>query len=166
MMPCGFNGSGAASEPQGIINTPGVGSVTFGAAATYAKLVAFETAINAANSQGGSRAYVTTPTAKGTLKSAAKFLTGGGTNVTNIALWQDNEINGYPAFDTNQILNNQMIFGNFNSLIMAMFGGLDIVVDPYTLADKGEVKITINNFIDIALRHPQEFVVSADAANQ
>jgi len=34
------------------------------------------------------------------------------------------------------------------------------------LADKGEVKITINNFIDIALRHPQEFVVSADAANQ
>jgi len=162
----GFNGSGAASEPQGIINTPGVGSVTFGAAATYAKLVAFETAINAANSQGGNRAYVTTPTAKGTLKSAAKFLTGGGTNVTNIALWEDNEINGYPALDTNQILNNQMIFGNFNSLIMAMFGGLDIVVDPYTLADKGEVKITINNFIDIALRHPQEFVVSADAANQ
>lgn len=162
----GFNGSGANSEPQGIINTPGVGSVIFGAAATYAKLVAFETAINAANSQGGSRAYVTTPTAKGTLKSAAKFLTGGGTNVTNIALWEDNEINGYPAYDTNQILNNQMIFGNFNSLIMAMFGGLDIVVDPYTLADKAEVKITINNFIDIALRHPQEFVVSADAANQ
>lgn len=162
----GFNGSGAASEPQGIINTPAVGSVTFGGAATYAKLVSFETAINAANSQGGNRAYVTTPTAKGTLKSAAKSLVGGGTNVTNIALWQDNEINGYPAFDTNQILNNQMIFGNFNSLIMAMFGGLDIVVDPYTLADKAEVKITINNFVDIALRHPQEFVVSADAANQ
>ena len=162
----GFNGSGAASEPMGIINTPGVGSVTFGAAATYAKLVAFETAINAANSTGGNRAYVTTPTAKGTLKSAAKSLVGGGTNVTNIALWEDNEINGYPALDTNQILNNGMIFGNFNSLIMAMFGGLDIVVDPYTLADKAEVKITINNFVDIALRHPQEFVVSADAANQ
>ena len=162
----GFNGAGANSEPTGIINTPGVGSVTFAGAATYAKLVAFETAINAANSQGGSRAYVTTPTAKGTLKSAAKSLTGGGTNVTNIALWQDNEINGYPAFDTNQILNNGLIFGNFNSLIMAMFGGLDIVVDPYTLADKAEVKITINNFIDIALRHPQEFVVSSDAANQ
>lgn len=162
----GFNGSGAASEPMGIINTPGVGSVVFGAAATYAKLVSFETAINAANSTGGNRAYVTTPTAKGTLKSAAKFLTGGGTNVTNIALWENNEINGYPALDTNQILNNGMIFGNFNSLIMAMFGGLDIVVDPYTLADKAEVKITINNFVDIALRHPQEFAVSADAANQ
>lgn len=162
----GFNGAGANSEPTGIINTHGVGSIAFGAAATYAKLVAFETGINAANSQGGSRAYVTTPTAKGTLKSAAKSLVGGGTNVTNIALWQDNEINGYPAFDTNQILNNAMIFGNFNSLIMAMFGGLDIVVDPYTLADKAEVKITINNYIDIALRHPQEFVVSSDAANQ
>lgn len=162
----GFNGSGAGSEPLGIINTPGVGSVVFAGAATYAKLVNFETQINAANSQGGSRAYVTTPTSKGTLKSAAKSLVGGGTNVTNIALWEDNEINGYPAYDTNQILNNGMIFGNFNSLIMAMFGGLDIVVDPYTLADKAEVKITINNFIDIALRHPQEFVVSADAANQ
>ncbi len=161
----GFNGAGANSEPLGIINTPGVGSVTFGAAATYAKLVAFETLINAANSMGGSRAYVTTPTSKGVLKSAAKLLTGA-TTVAAVALWEDNEINGYPAFDTNQILNNGMIFGNFNSLIMAMFGGLDIVVDPYTLADKAEVKITINNFIDIALRHPQEFVVSADAANQ
>ena len=162
----GWNGSGSASEPLGIVNTPGVGSVTFAAAATYAKLVSFETQINAANSQGGSRAYVTTPTAKGTLKSAAKFLTGGGTNVTNIALWEDDEINGYPAHDTNQILNNGMIFGNFNSVIMALFGGLDIVVDPYTLADKAEIKITINNFVDFALRHPQEFVVSADAANQ
>lgn len=161
----GFNGSGSASEPLGIINTPGIGSVSFGAAATYAKLVAFETAVNVANSQGGSRAYVTTPTAKGVLKSAAKLLVGA-TTVTAVALWEDDEINGYPAYDTNQILSNAMIFGNFNSFIMGLFGGLDIVVDPYTLADKAEVKITINNFMDVALRHPQEFVVSADAANQ
>ena len=161
----GFNGAGAASEPQGIINTPGVGSVTFGAAATFAKLVSFETLVNAANSIGGSRCYVTTPTAKGTLKSAAKLLVGA-TTVAAVALWEDNEINGYRAEDTNQILNNGMIFGNFNSLIMALFGGLDIVVDPYTLADKAEVKITINNFVDFAIRHPQEFVVSADSANQ
>jgi HK97 family phage major capsid protein len=161
----GWNGAGGSSEPLGIINTPAVGSVTFGAAATYAKLVAFETAINVANSTGGSRAYVTTPTAKGVLKSAAKLLVGA-TTVAAVALWEDDEINGYRAEDTNQILNNGMIFGNFNSLIMALFGGLDIVVDPYTLADKAEVKITINNFVDFALRHPQEFVVSADAANQ
>ena len=161
----GFNGSGAASEPLGIINTPGIGSVFFGAAATYAKLVSFETAVNAANSIGGSRAYVTTPSVKGTLKSAAKLLVGA-TTVAAVALWEDNEINGYPAFDTNQILNNAMIFGNFESLIMAMFGGLDVVVDPYTLAKNAEVAITINNFVDFACRHPQEFVVSADSANQ
>ena len=161
----GFIGSGAASQPLGIINTPGIGSITFGAAATYAKMVQFETLINAANSLGGSRAYVTTPTSKGTLKSAAKLLVGA-TTVTAVAIWEDNEINGYPAFDTNQIPNNQMVFGNFNSLIMAMFGGLDVVVDPYTKAANGEVVITINNFVDFACRHPQEFVVSTDAANQ
>lgn len=161
----GFNGQGAASEPLGIMNTPGVGSVLFGAAATYAKLVAFETAINVANSMGGSRAYVTTPSAKGVLKSAAKLLVGA-TTVAAVALWEDNEINGYPAFDTNQIPNNQMVFGNFNSLIMGLFGGIDVVVDPYTLADKAEVKITTNTFVDFACRHPQEFVVSSDSAAQ
>lgn len=161
-----LNGNGANSQPTGIVNIPGVGSITFGGAATYANLVLFETTLNAANALLGNRRYITSPLAKGKLKSAAKFLTGGGTNVTNIALWEDDEINGYPALDTNQILNNQMIYGNFSDYILGLFGGIDVVVDPYTLAKNAEVAITTNAWIDGNARHAQSFCVSADAANQ
>lgn len=162
----GLNGSGAGSQPTGVVNTPGVGSVTFGAAATYAKLVSFETALNAANSRDGKRAYITSPTAKGVLKSAAKSLVGGGTNVTNVALWEKDEVNGYSAYDTNQVLNNQMLFGNWSDLILGLFGGFDVVVDPYTLAKNAEVVITVNTFGDYAVRHAQSFCISSDSAAQ
>lgn len=162
----GLNGSGAGSQPTGIVNIAGVGSVNFGAAATYAKLVSFETALNAANSRDGKRSYITSPTAKGTLKSAAKALVGGGTNVTNVALWENDEINGYSAYDTNQVLNNQMLFGNWSDLILGLFGGFDVVVDPFTLAKNAEVVITVNTFGDYVCRHPQSFCISSDSAAQ
>ncbi len=161
----GFNGAGSNSEPLGVVNQPGVSSVVFGGSATFAKLVSFETALAVLNANRGSRAYVTTPAAKGVLKSAAKLLTGA-TTVAAVALWENDEINGYPAFDTNNILNNQMIFGNWNDFIMGLFGGVDVVVDPYTLAKNAEVAITTNMWLDIAIRHAQSFCISADAANQ
>ena len=111
----GLNGQGAASEPLGIMNTPGIGSVTFGATPTYAKIVAFETAIRAANVTDP-LCYISTPTVKGTLKITPATLTGstvvsGASN----ALWTGSgdvgEMNGYPAYDTNQVPNNYVIAG-------------------------------------------------------
>lgn len=166
----GLNGQGAASEPLGIINTPGVGSVLFGATPTYTKMVAFETAIRTANVTDPI-AYVTTPTVKGTLKITPATLTGSTvvSGVSN-ALWvgagDGGEINGYPAFNTNQVPNNLVIAGAFNQLIHALWGGLDVVVDQYTKAANAEIVITINTWGDYAVRHPQAFVVSADAGNQ
>jgi len=162
-------GQGAADEPLGVMNTPGVGSVNFGAAATFAKLVSFWTAIASANADVGEMGYVTTPAASGVLQSAAKLLVGA-TTVAAVPLWEgggvDGRINGYPAKATNQVPNNQMLFGVFSEIIHALWGGMDVVVDPFTLADKAEVKITMNTWGDVAIRHPQCFAVSSDAANQ
>jgi uncharacterized protein (UPF0333 family) len=58
---------------------PGVGSVTFGGAATYAKIVDFETLVAEANADSDSMAYVTTPTSKGALKKVGAALTGATT---------------------------------------------------------------------------------------
>lgn len=166
----GLNGQGAASEPLGIMNTPGIGSVTFGATPTYAKIVAFETAIRAANVTDP-LCYISTPTVKGTLKITPATLTGstvvsGASN----ALWTGSgdvgEMNGYPAYDTNQVPNNYVIAGAFNQLIHALWGGMDVVVDQFTKAANAEIVITINTWGDYAVRHPQAFVVSADAGNQ
>lgn len=160
-----LNGAGAASEPMGVINTPGVGSITFGAAATFAKLVAFETAIAVLNAPTEGRAYVTTSAAKGVLKSAALLLTGA-TTVAARALWENDMINGYPAIDSQQVPLNLMVFGAWPEVIRGLWGGFDVVIDPYTLKTNAEVEIAINTWGDVVTRHPQSFCVSADSAAQ
>lgn len=170
----GLNGSGAASEPLGVMNTPGIGSITFGATPTYAKIVSMETTVRAANvrtANAGPLSYVTTPTSKGTLKITPATLTGSTVvSGTSNALWTGNEdegrMNGYAAWDTNQVPGNRVLLGAFRQLIRGMWGGLSVIVDPYTKAGNDEYVITMNSYGDFALRHPQAFVVSSDAGNQ
>jgi len=169
-----LNGQGANDEPMGVLNRQDVGTVAFGATATWAKVVAFETALGNANADFGQMAYITTPTVRGAWKTIAIALTGA-TTVSANPLWQtgnfndgtnDGVVNGYRACATNQIPNNKVLFGNMNDLVFAMWGGLDLVVNPYTRAKQAEIEITVNTWIDVALRHAQSFCVSTDAGNQ
>lgn len=167
----GLNGQGAGDEPLGVFNTPGINTVLFGTTPTYAKIIDMETAIRTANVIG-TLAYITTPTVKGSLKKIAEALTGATTiGGSQNAVWKsrgegEGELNGYLAIDSNQVPNNQIALGEWDNLIKALWGGLEVVVDIYTQADKGEVKLTMNTWGDYAVRHPQAFNVSADAGNQ
>jgi hypothetical protein len=107
------------------------------------------------------------------LESAAKLLVGA-TTVAAESIWVDlpNDPDGLGvmagrlAGATNQMPNNQLLYGVWNEVIHAIWGGYDVVVDPFTLARNAEVAITINTWGDVAIRHPQCFVVSADSAAQ
>jgi hypothetical protein len=127
--------------------------------------VAFETAIAVLNAPTEGRAYVTTSAAKGVLKSAALLLTGA-TTVAARALWENDMINGYPAIDSQQVPLNLMVFGAWPEVIRGLWGGFDVVIDPYTLKTNAEVEIAINTWGDVVTRHPQSFCVSADSAAQ
>ncbi len=168
-----LNGQGGASEPLGVMNTPGIGSVVFGAAATWANIVLFETTIAALNAPTNNRGFATTSTAKGRLKTLAKLLVGA-TTVAAEPLWGgplgvggvDGVMNGYMALDSQQIPNHQLVFGAWSDIILGLWGGMDVVLDPYSLAKNAEVVVTMNTFGDVAVRHPQSFCVSADSAAQ
>lgn len=168
-----LNGQGSASEALGIMNTPGIGSMTFGGAASWANIVLFETIIAAMNADVANMAYVTDPTAKGKLKTAAKLFTGA-TTVAAFPLWDgnlgdstaDGVMNGYRAAATNQMPNHQLLFGNFEDVILGLWGGYDVVVNPYSLDTNAEVRITVNTWGDVTVRHPQSFCLSADSAAQ
>lgn len=165
-----LQGAGSGSEPTGILNTTGIGSVTFGGAATYQKFIDMETSLALANADVGNMAYITTPKVRGKLKAAAKI---GST--FPIFIWEDGdfgdgtndgEINGYRAACTNQILNDAVAFGHWADAIHALWGGFDVVVNPYSFDTNAEVQITINTFSDVAARHAASFCWSADAGNQ
>lgn len=172
----GINGQGAASEPLGLLNTPGIGAVTFGATPTYIKMVSFETAIRVQNVRAP-LAYVSTSATKGSLKTVAVALTGATTTISGAqnAIWVDidgdsgmevGRIAGYPAIDSQQVPNNQVIAGCFTHFVRGLWAGIDVVVDYYTKAVNAEVAVTMNTWGDFAVRHPQAFCASTDAGNQ
>lgn len=155
----GFYGSGSENQPKGITNQSGVNAVTYtGDYPTYKDYVAMETEIACDNADVNDMAYIVNAKARGNAKVTQKFpdnTDGGG------VIWENgNTINGYKAICTNQIEDGDAILGNFADLIVGMFGGLEIIVDPYTNSTKGGIRITAFQDVDFGVRHEESFCVA------
>ena len=55
-----------------------------------------------------------------------------------------------------------IIFVNWQDLIIGMWSGLDLQVNPYSLDTSGKIRITAFQDLDIALRHAQSFSIIDD----
>lgn len=166
-----INGAGSGGVPEGILNVTGIGNViggTNGALPTFANMVALETAINSANADGDSMAYLTTPGIKGFLKTKVKEA-GQASYV-----YEGNQINGYNAFTSTNVPStltkgtssgncHAVVFGNWRELILAQWAGVDIVVDPYSLSKNAKIQLVINAWYDVAVRHAASFSAMKDA---
>ncbi|MBN8249282.1 MAG: phage major capsid protein, partial [Verrucomicrobia bacterium] len=158
-------GTGSAGQPLGIMNTTGINTVTFGAAPSWGKVVEFEQVVAEDNTQsdGASFAWIATPAVRAAFKKTPKV------SGQAVFLWEEGDkVNGYSArVSTNMPAGNRVVFGKFSELLVALFGGgLDVVIDPYTLARKRLVAITATQWADIAIRHPVAFAVSTDSGAQ
>ena len=69
----------------------------------------------------------------------------------------DTNIYGYGVVTTNQTTAGNIVLGDFRDLVVAEWGGLDIIVDPYTGAQKNEVKIVANSHLGAAVRRAGAF---------
>jgi HK97 family phage major capsid protein len=152
-----LEGSGSSGNPTGITNTSGINSVSLSSAAapTFAEMVSMETAVRVDNALLGDLAYIVHPTNYGTLKTTEK-----ATNTAQFVAVND-EINGYNAVVSPQLTANNYVFGNFSDLLIGMFGGLDIVVDPYTSSSSGTVRIVALQSVDVAVRHAVSFCAAS-----
>jgi len=151
-----LHGSGTAPEPTGIANTTGINSVTLATAnsPTWAEVVKMETEVAADNADLGRLAYLVNAALRGWLKTTPKV------SGTGLFMWEGNEVNGYRALASNQA--STMFFGNWADLIIGMWGGLDILVDPYTGSTSGTVRVVALQDVDIAVRHAESFCITAN----
>ena len=151
-------GSGSSGQPTGISNTTGINTTTFAAAnPTWAEIVAMESAIANDNALSGSLGYICRPADFGTLKTTEK-----ATNTAQFVVNPDNSMNGYNVVRSNQVTSGDFYFGNFADLLIGMYGGLDITVDPYALSTSGGVRIVALQTVDVAVRHAVSFCKSSD----
>ena len=168
-----INGSGASNQPEGILNKTGIGDVaigTNGGTPTYAHLVELETLIATANADVSNMSYLTTPGIRGYLKTLALSANNAGFT------WQGNEmgINGYNADVSTQVPStltkgtasgscHAVIFGNWQDCVVANWGTVDILVNPYTKAKEGLVELVVNSYWDVGIKHGSSFAAIKDA---
>lgn len=144
-------GTGSSNQPLGLVNTTGIGSQTITTYGTFAQYIGMETDVASANADAGSLRYIINAAARGALKSTDK-----GTDTGNY-VFENNEINGYPVIVSNQLQNNDALFGDFSMMIMGMWSGLDLTVDPYAGATAGTVRVIALQDVDVAVKQPGAF---------
>lgn len=54
-----------------------------------------------------------------------------------------------------------MFFGNWRSLILGQWGGLEITTDPYTRLKDATIQVVLNTWHDVAVDHGQAFAYSS-----
>ena len=149
----GLYGLGNTNQPLGLKLTTGINTKDFGAdAPTYAELVAMETEINADNADIGAIAYLTNSTIFGGFKTTEK-----ATNTAQFILEPGGTVNGYPVVRSNQVASGDVWLGVWNQLILGLWSGLDLTVDPYVNSTSGGVRVIALQDVDYAVRHPEGF---------
>lgn len=154
----GLYGSGASGQPTGIANTSGINAPTnfAGANPTFAEVIAMETPIATSNALFGNLSYISEPVMRGALKTTEKA------SGTAQFVWENGELNGYKAHVTTQVTAGDLFFGNFADLIQGLWGGLDVLVDPFTLSARMNTRVIAMLTADYAVRHPLSFSFNND----
>lgn len=165
-----ITGTGSNNQPTGVLNTNGIGSVamgTNGAALTWAKIVALETAINNNNANRGKLGYLANAKVWGELKSIERTANSG-----RFLLDEGGRLNGYKVDWTTLVPSNltkgtgtglsPLIFGNWEDLWIGSWGGIDLVVDPFVLATSAEIRIILNAWNDAKVVEPKSFAAIKD----
>jgi len=162
-----FEGDGTSQVPVGILNGTNVNDATHGSTsatvANWTNIVNMEKMVAVDNALAARMAYIMKATAAASLKvtekasSTGQFIYGqdpllGGT------------VNGYPAYVSNIFTNDSVIFGDFSALMYGQWGGLDLLVNPYSLDTYAQVRVVIAGYFDVALRHGQSFARINDLA--
>ena len=144
-------GTGSSNQPLGLSNVTGIGSQTLTSFGTFAEYIGMETDVAAANADAGSLKYIINASARGALKSTEK-----ASNTAQF-VYENDQINGYPVIVSNQLANNDALFGDFSMFIMGMWSGLDLTVDPYAGATAGTVRIIALQDVDFAVKQAGAF---------
>ncbi len=151
----GYYGTGTANQPLGLGNYTGINAVAFGAVRpTFGELVDMETSIALDDADVDSMKYVAPAGFRGYAKQTPKFPTAGSATI-----WPDSgkSVNGYECEVTNQVANGDVFFGNFDDLIIGMWGSLELNIDKAALALSGGLRLIAFQDCDFVARRVESF---------
>lgn len=139
-------GAKSATTPAGIFNGKTPTKVT-----DFEGLVGLEAKVEEANVLGGV-SYIASPSARASFRNMMK-----GSRGTAQLAYTDGTLDGTPVYSTSNVEAKTFVVGDFSNLAIGSWGGLDIVVDNYTQAVNGMIRLVVNAYFDAALIRPEAF---------
>lgn len=150
--------SGAASPGiAGILNITGVNDIAAADTGDHSAIALdLEAAVLEDHGLSPNCRYILSPSAYRYFAEAAKV-----TGVSGV-IDQNNLVNGYAYHKTPYLADastgvGQAIFGDWANAMLAYFGGIDLVIDPYSAKDTAQIEIAMNRFVDFNLGQPAAF---------
>jgi len=160
-----FSDATVTSAPDAISQHADIGTFTESTysanASMFSDLVLAEQTLAEAGALSGNLAYVLHPTFLKELKQSAQV---AGINPGMVGMnYNQQMVNGYPTYYSSHCgasagTSADGIFADWSNVTVGMFGGVDIIVDPYTNAAAGQVRLVVNTFVDFALAQGERAV--------
>lgn len=140
--------SGSTVQPKGVFAVVKPDSAV---TKDFATLVANEAKVEDANILN-EPCYILSNKAKAALRAMAK-----GAKSTEL-VYENGEVDGTKAYNTSNVPASNYLFGDMSSLVIGTWSGLDLIVDPYTQAAKGAVRLVVNMYVDFGVARPETLV--------
>lgn len=144
---------GDLTKPEGIFHKI---DPTAHTVANFADLVNAESDIEDANVVGEMK-YVMSNKAKAAFRSMAK------SSKTTQLVMEGGQIDGTPVLNTSHVAGKNFAYGDWSNLAIGQFGAVDLLIDPYTKAAQGMIRIVINAYFDAKVLRPEAFVTGTVA---
>lgn len=156
--------TGVANTPDGMFHTL---DTDIKGDMTWAQIVAMETNADTQNALFGNLSYILHPSLIGKAKTKVKDASGaGGFIFTGNG---DGQLNGYKALRTNNLPKELgdgsdefgIVFGNWADYFLGQWGGIELLVDPYTQALKGTVRLITNSYWNMGFIRKESFSIAS-----
>ena len=144
---------GDLTKPEGIFHKI---DPTAHTVSNFADLVNAESDIEDANVIGEMK-YVMSNKAKAAFRSMAK------SSKTTQLVMEGGQIDGTPVLNTSHVAGKNFAYGDWSNLAIGQFGAVDLLIDPYTKAAQGMIRIVINAYFDAKVLRPEAFVTGTVA---
>ncbi len=179
-----IEGTGSSNQPEGILSTSGIGAIYAGGAAgdgtnadgaapVWADVVNLLKEVAVDKADFGSLGYLINPQTMAKLmttekaSSTAQFIMGESMGLNGLR-----SLAGYNCGVSTLVPGDltkgsgtalsAMIFGNFNDLIIGQWGGLEVMVNPYTRAKEGITEFIVNHWVDVLVARAVSFAAGDD----
>lgn len=108
----------------------------------------------------GKMSYLVSPKAKAGLRKMTQKATKlvlEGSDIEGTPVYSSTNVGKGVGSGTPFVQSGNLIYGDFTNLVIGQWGGLDLVIDPYTQARDNKIRVVVNALFGVGVLRPQAF---------